>query len=93
MRPDKLEQQSLVIASKNRLLLNELALVLHQSNVKFEMYLEKRCRNPKWIEKHFLKAIKEYKQRLKKTFLAKLNKSLKKIETEGDRFALKQHAE
>ena len=93
VRPDKLEQESLAFASNSSPLLNELSLVLHQFNVKFETYLEKRCRNPKWIEKHFLEEIKAYKQQLKKTFLTKLNKSLKQIKTGGDRLALKQQAE
>ncbi len=93
VRPDKLEQRSLIVTSENRLPLNELGLVLHQFNVKFETYLEKRCRNPKWIEKHFLEEIKAYKQKLKKTFLTKLNKSLNQIKTGGDPLALKQQAE
>src|SRR5436190_7661994 len=91
---DKLmSEQRLVIASKRWPLLEDLALVLHQSNVKFETYLEKRCRNPKWIEKHFSEEVKRYMQRLKKFFLIKLNKHLKKIEIGEERLALKQQAE
>ncbi|MFZ0219487.1 MAG: hypothetical protein WAL30_04710 [Candidatus Aquirickettsiella sp.] len=91
-RPDKLEQDNFVV-SKSRPLFDELGLVLHQFNVEFETYLEKRCRNPKWVEKHSLKEIKAYNQRIKKIFLSKLNKSLQQIKTEGDRFILKQQAE
>jgi hypothetical protein len=91
---DKLRsEQNLVIASEGRPILEDLALVLHQSNVKFETYLEKRCRNPKWIEKHFSEEVKRYMQRLKKTFFTKLNKHLKQIETGEERLALKQQAE
>lgn len=93
VRPEKLAPRSRVIANKSELLLDELGLALHQFNAKFEMYLEKRCHSPKWKEKHFLKEIKDYKQRLKETFLTKLNKSLKHIKTEGDRCVLKQQAE
>lgn len=80
VRPEKLAPRSRVIANKSALLLDELGLGLHQFNAKFEMYLEKRCHSPNWKEKHFLKEIKDYKQRLKETFLTKLNKSLKHIE-------------
>ena len=91
---DKLRsEQSLVIASERGPILEDLALVLHQSNVKFETYLEKRCRNPKWIEKHFAEEVKRYMQRLKKTFYTKLNKHLKQIKTGEERLALKQQAE
>ena len=94
VRPDKLEpERSIVLASESSALLNELGLALHQSHVKFETYLEKRCRNPKWIETHFLKEIKAHKEQLKKTFLIQLNKSLKQIAIKGERFALKQQAE
>lgn len=91
-RPDKLEQDNFIV-SKSKPLFDELGLVLHQSNVEFETYLEKRCRNPKWVEKHFLKEIKAYRKRIKKIFLSKLNKFLQQIKTEGDRFILKQQAE
>ncbi len=91
---DKLRsEQSLVIASERRPILEDLALVLHQSNVKFETYLEKRCRNPKWVEKHFSEEVKRYMQHLKKIFYTKLNKHLKQIETGEERLALKQQAE
>jgi len=93
VRPDKLAPRSSVIENKSARLLNELGLGLHQFNAKFEMYLEKRCYNPTWNEKHFFKAIKDYKLRLRKIFLTKLNKSLKQIKTEENRFALKQQAE
>jgi hypothetical protein len=92
VRSEQLEQESF-IASKSGPILEHLSLVLHQSNVKFETYLEKRCRNPKWVEKNFLKEIKSYKQRIKKIFLSKINKSLQQIKTEGDRFILKQQAD
>ncbi|MFZ0219961.1 MAG: hypothetical protein WAL30_07125 [Candidatus Aquirickettsiella sp.] len=91
-RLDKLEQDNFIV-SKNRPLFDELGLVLHQSNVKFETYLEKRCSNPKWKEKHFLKEIKTYKQQIKKIFLSKLHKSLQQIKKERERFILKQQAE
>jgi hypothetical protein len=90
---DKIPEKNLVIASEKSPILEDLGLVLHQSNIKFEAYLEKHCRNPKWIEKHFSEEIKRYMQRLKKTFLTKLNKSLKQINTEGERLAIKQQAE
>lgn len=93
VRPETQEQGSVVIASKRRPLLDELGLVLHQSTVKFETYLEKRRRNPTWLGKHFLEEIEAYKRRLEKTFLTTLTKSLRRIETEAERFALKQHAE
>ncbi|HEY2566949.1 MAG TPA: hypothetical protein VGH95_04505 [Candidatus Aquirickettsiella sp.] len=92
VRPDKLEQEGF-ITNASKPLLEDLASVLYQSNIKFEAYLEKHCRNPKWIEKHFSKEIKAYKQKIKKIFSSKLNKSLQQIKTEGDRFILKQQAE
>lgn len=90
---DKLKPEQSVIAAEGRPILEGLSLVLHQSNVKFETYLEKRCRNPKWIEKHFSEEVKRYMQRLKKTFFTKLNKHLKQIKTGEERLALKQQAE
>jgi hypothetical protein len=86
-------EQSLVIASESRPILEDLGLVLHQSNVKFETYLEKRCRNLQWVEKYFSEEVKRYMQRLKKTFATKLSKHLKRIETEGERLAIKQQVE
>lgn len=86
-------EQSLVIASEGRPILEGLSLVLHQSNIRFETYLEKRCCNPKWIEKNFSEELKRYMQRLKKIFVTKLDKHLKQIETGEERLALKQQAE
>jgi hypothetical protein len=93
VRPDKLAPESFFLASESRPLLHELGLVLHQSHIQFEAYLEKRCRNPRWIEKYFLQEIKRYQQQSQKIFLTKLNNSLKQIKREEDRFALKQQAE
>jgi hypothetical protein len=91
---DKLRsEQSLVTASERKPILEDLVLILHQANVKFETYLEKRCRNSKWIEKNYSEEVKRYMQGLKKTFLTKLNKHLKQIETGEERLALKQQAE
>ena len=81
------------IESKSEPILEGLSMVLHQSNLKFEAYLEKHCHNLNWVKKHSLKEIKAYKQKLKKIFLSKLNKSLQQIRTEGDRFIIKQQAE
>lgn len=92
VRQDKLGQESF-ITSTSKSLLEDLASVLYQSNIKFEAYLDKHCRNPKWIEKHFLKEIKAYKHHIQKIFLSKLNQSLQQIKTKGDRFNLKQQAE
>lgn len=86
-------ERSLAITNESQFLLKNLALVLHKSNVKFEGYLEKNCRNPKWIEKYFLEAVRCYKQQLQSTFSIKLNKYLKHINTEGERLALIQQAE
>ncbi|HEY2566855.1 MAG TPA: hypothetical protein VGH95_04025 [Candidatus Aquirickettsiella sp.] len=92
VRLDQLKQESF-IANKSEPILEDLSMVLNQSTIKFEAYLEKHCRNRSWIEKHSLKKIKAYKQKLKKLFLSKLNKLLQQIRTEGDRFTLKQQAE
>jgi hypothetical protein len=92
VRSDRLEQESF-IANKSMPIVEDLSLVLHQSNIKFEAYLEKHCRHSKWIEKNLSEEIKHYMQGLKKTFLRKLNKSLKQIKIEGERLTIKQQAE
>ncbi|EDP46212.1 hypothetical protein RICGR_1337 [Rickettsiella grylli] len=86
------EQERRVMGESNTLF-NELGFVLSQFNAQFENDLEKRCRNPQWVEKHFLKAMNVYKQRLKETFLRKLTELLTPIQKEADRAALKQVAE
>jgi hypothetical protein len=92
VRPDHLEQASVVMPSAHKSLFNELALCLYQVNAKFETYIEKR--NPRWLEAHYSEQIKAYKQRLKETFLTKLRKSLKKMKIEEEQgFILKQQAE
>ena len=83
----------LVIASEKKSILEKLGLALHQSNVKFEMYLEKHCRHPKWVEKSFLEETKRYQQQQKKKFSIKLDKYLKQLESNGERTTLKQQAE
>ncbi|WP_010598960.1 hypothetical protein [Rickettsiella massiliensis] len=93
VRPDHLEQASVVMPSAYTSFFKELALCLYQVNAKFETYIEKR--NPRWLETHYSEEINAYTQRLKETFLTKLRQSLKKMKIEGEEhgFILKQQAE
>ncbi|MCH9636563.1 MAG: hypothetical protein K0U16_01230, partial [Gammaproteobacteria bacterium] len=83
----------LVTVDERKPILEKLGLALHQSNVKFEAYLEKHCRHSKWVEKFFLSETKRHQQRLKKSFLAKLDNYLKQLASEGERTTLRQQAE
>ena len=91
VRPDVLE--SVTYSSKHLALFNELGLCFYKFTKKFETQVEKRCRNPQWMKKHFAKEIKTYQQQLKKTFLIQLNKSLKKIPRNEPKHRLKQQAQ
>ncbi|WP_010598054.1 hypothetical protein [Rickettsiella massiliensis] len=93
VRPDHLEQASVVMPSAHTSFFNKLALCLYQYHVRFETYLEKYLHHPQWTEQHFLEEIKAHLPQLDKIFLTKLSKYLKNIEKEGERFALKQQAE
>lgn len=85
-------EQSLIVANDGQRILDDLASVLHKSNVKFEFYLEKKCRDLNWVEKHFSEEIKRYQKRMEKTFSLKLSNYLTRLGTE-EQLIVKQKAE
>jgi hypothetical protein len=93
VRNNPIVEQSLVIANDGQRILDDLASVLHKSNVKFEFYLEKKCRDLNWVEKHFSEEVKCYQKRMEKTFFLKLSNHLTRLGTEGEQLLVKKKAE
>ena len=85
--------QGLILTGNAQDLLDELACYLQASNVKFEFYLEKHCRNLKWVEQYFLKEVRHYQQRLRKDFLLSLEKCLIYVTSEEEQTLIREKAE